>query len=172
MTAAFATFLAAATPSGEDAPLDLGSGGGSQAAAGGGGLVRTIVGLAVVLAVIYGLHWVLKQVKSGREGRAAGGGLESVASLPLGANRSLHVVRAGREVLVVGSGEHGVTPLRVYGEDEARAAGLLDWDVVDGTAVEAGDAATTPALPTRRPLAALPAPRQALDTLRGWTVRG
>lgn len=157
MTDRFATLLAAATPSGENTPLDLDTGGGAQAA-GGGSIVRTVVGLAVVLAVIYGLHWVLKQVKSSREGRAAGDGLTAVASLPLGANRSLHVVRAGREVLVLGSGEHGVTPLRVYREDEARAAGLIaGCDDVEGTVVE-------------RP--ALPAPRQALDTLRAWTVRG
>ncbi|HVF78231.1 MAG TPA: hypothetical protein VNA28_08020 [Solirubrobacteraceae bacterium] len=32
---------------------------------GGGGIVRTIVGLAVVLGVIFGLHWILKQVRSG-----------------------------------------------------------------------------------------------------------
>ena len=33
----------------------------------GASLVRTIVGLAIVMAVIWGLTWVLKQVKSGRE---------------------------------------------------------------------------------------------------------
>lgn len=158
MTLKLANLLAAATPKGENAPLDLDAGSGAQAAAGGGSLVRTVVGLAVVLAVIYGLHWVLKQVKASREGRAAGDGLTSVASLPLGSNRSLHVVRAGREVLVLGSGEHGVTPLRVYGEDEARAVGLIDGHPgIEATVVE-------------RP--ALPAPRQALDTLRSWTVRG
>lgn len=151
MTLGFATIIAAATPGGENAPLDLGSDGGTQAATGSGSIVRTVVGLAVVLAVIYGLHWVLKQVKASREGRSAGDGLAAVASLPLGANRSLHVVRAGREVLVVGSGEHGVTPLRVYREDEARAAGLIEDDYVESTAVEVGG---------------------ALDTLRGWTVRG
>ena len=32
--------------------------------ASGGGLVRTIVGLAIVIGVIYGLYWVLKQVKA------------------------------------------------------------------------------------------------------------
>jgi flagellar protein FliO/FliZ len=161
MTLSLPSVLAAAA-SGENTPLDLGSGG-TQAASGGGSLVRTIVGLAVVLAVIYGLHWVLKQVKSSRDGRAAGNGLVPVATLPLGSNRSVHVVRAGREVLVLGAAEHGVTPLRVYSEDEARAAGLLEGeaDVVDGTAVEVAG-----------PRRALPAPRQALDALRGWTVRG
>lgn len=160
MTLHLPTLLAA----GENTPLKLDAENGAQAAAGGGGsLVRTIVGLAVVLLVIYGLHWVLKQVKSSRDGRAAGNGLAPVASLPLGSNRSVHVVRAGSEVLVLGAAEHGVTPLRAYSEDEALRIGLIDddGDVVDGSAVEV-DA----------PRRALPAPRQAIDTLRAWTVRG
>jgi flagellar protein FliO/FliZ len=92
----------------------------------GGGLVRTIVGLAIVLGVIYGLYWVLRQVKSSKEARASGSGLSPVATLPLGPNRSLHLVRAGREVVLVGTGENGVTPIRTYSLEELEAAGLLD----------------------------------------------
>src|ERR687891_2111249 len=77
---------------------------------GGGGLVRTFVGLAIVLAVIYGLYWVLKQVKASRESAASGQGLESVATIPLGANRSLHLVRAGREIVLLGVAEQSVVP--------------------------------------------------------------
>ena len=93
---------------------------------GGGGIVRTIVGLAVVIGVIVGLHWILKQVKSSRESRSTGGGLQPLATLALGPGRSLHLVRAGLEVVLVGCAEHAVTPLRVYSEDEARELGLLD----------------------------------------------
>jgi len=39
-----------------------------------------------------------------------------------------HLVRAGREIVLVGAAEHAVTPLRVYTEDEARELGLLDDD--------------------------------------------
>ena len=88
-------------------------------------MVRTIVGLAVVLGVIYGLHWVLKQVKASREEKASGVGLKTLATLPLGQSRAMHLVRAGDEVVLVGVGEHGVTPIRTYGEHEARALGLL-----------------------------------------------
>ena len=91
----------------------------------GGSLVRTFVGLAIVIAVIYGLYWVLKQVKASREDKAQGSGLQTLATLPLGANRSMHLVRAGDEVVLVGVGEAGVTPIRTYGEHEARALGLL-----------------------------------------------
>src|SRR3954468_9668894 len=38
----------------------------AQSGGGGGGLARTIVGLAIVIGVIYGLYWVLRQVKSSK----------------------------------------------------------------------------------------------------------
>ena len=87
------------------------------------------MGLAIVIAVIYGLYWVLKQVKASREDKASGRGLAPIATLPLGANRSLQLVRAGREIHLVGVSEHGVTPVRTYSEDEAEAVGLLDPDI-------------------------------------------
>jgi flagellar protein FliO/FliZ len=118
---------ALAAGDGEDTPLNLDSSDGASQAAGstGGGLVRTIVGLAVVIAVIYGLYWVLKQVKASREERASGSGLTPIATLPLGGNRSLQLVRAGGEVVMVGVSENGVTPIRSYSEAEARTLGLL-----------------------------------------------
>ena len=121
---------AAFAADGERTPLNLedGAKGSADAAAGGAGgrLVRTIVGLAVVIAVIYGLYWVLKQVKSSREEKRLRHRPAPLATLPLGPNRSLHLVRAGGEVVLLGVGEHGVTPIRTYGEHEARALGLLD----------------------------------------------
>ncbi|HVO54568.1 MAG TPA: flagellar biosynthetic protein FliO [Solirubrobacterales bacterium] len=155
--------LADAAANGENAPLDLSGHAASAHAASGGSLVRTIVGLAVVLAVIFGLRWVLKQVKASREEKAQGNGLSSMATLPLGSNRSLHVVRAGKEVLVVGSGEHGVTPVRSYDEAQARALGIIEDE---------------PEPEALKPLAPLPEPGEAgrprnpLETLRAWTVRG
>jgi flagellar protein FliO/FliZ len=112
---------------GESTPLNLPAQSAKQAApsSGGGGLVRTIVGLAVVLGVIYGLYWVLKQVKGAREEKSSGQGLEPLATLPLGANRSLQLVRAGTELVLLGVGEGGVTPIRTYTEAEATRLGLL-----------------------------------------------
>ncbi len=154
------TVLADAAASGENQPLDLGAHAANAHASGGGSLVRTIVGLAVVLAVILGLRWVLKQVKASREEKASGNGLASMATLPLGSNRSLHVVRAGREVLVVGSGEHGVTPVRSYDESQARALGILEDD-------GGGERELPPLSPPPDPGSG-----NLLDTLRAWTVRG
>ena len=168
LAACAGTLLAApaalAADKGESTPLNLPSADQTQAAASGGGgsLVRTFVGLAIVLAVIYGLYWVLKQVKASRESAASGDGLESVATIPLGSNRSLHLVRAGRELVLLGVSEQSVVPIRAYSEEEARALGLIGAggqpDVVDGDA--------------RR---ALPAPaatlRDTLARLQQRTVR-
>jgi flagellar protein FliO/FliZ len=149
---------AAFAADGEDTPLNLEKGDASAAQSAGstgGGLVRTIVGLAVVIAVIYGLYWVLKQVKASREERASGSGLTPVATLPLGGNRSLQLVRAGQEIVMVGVSEHGVTPIRTYAEAEARELGLLT------------DEAEAP--PTRdEPVAG--GGRSVLDRLRERTV--
>jgi flagellar protein FliO/FliZ len=121
---------------GERTPLGLDAAAKDDAAqqvgTSGGSIVRTIVGLAVVIGVIYGLTWVLKQVKSSKTAGAAGSGLETLATLPLGANRSLHLVRAGDEIVLVGAGEHGVTPIRTYTEAEAREAGLLEQETAAG----------------------------------------
>ena len=114
---------------GEKTPLNLKDVPSSSPHVGGGGsIVRTIVGLAVVIGVIYGLYWILKQVKSSREEKASGQGLAALATLPLGPNRSLQLVRAGREIVLIGVSEHGVTRVRTYSEDEAEAAGLLDLE--------------------------------------------
>ncbi len=108
-------------------------------ATGGGAIVRTIVGLAVVIGVIYGLYWILKQVKAGREEKASGQGLSAISTLPLGPNRSLQLVRAGRDLVLLGVTEHGVTPVRTYTEDEADAAGLLDIEEMENGSNGNGD---------------------------------
>jgi len=118
----------AASGTGENTPLNLPADGGAKkitGASGGGSLVRTFVGLAIVLAVIYGVAWVLKQVKASKEERSRGTSLESAAVVPLGPNRALHLVRAGRELVLVGVAEHGVTPIRTYSEEEALELGLI-----------------------------------------------
>jgi flagellar protein FliO/FliZ len=166
-----ANFILAAASGGgsESQPLDLGGTASNAHAASGGSIAKTIVGLAIVLAVIFGLRWVMKHYKAGREKKAAGTGLASMATLPLGRDRSLHVVRAGREVLVVGSGEHGVTPVRSYSEEEARALGLLEVEDDEEPPLKLESDGPT------RSGAAGPAGeigRRALDQLRAWTVRG
>jgi flagellar protein FliO/FliZ len=127
-----ATGLAAATAkaTGENTPLNLSSPGSTThtSSSGGASIVRTIVGLAIVIAVIWGLSWILRQVKAGRGGagsQSSSAGLTSIAALNLSSGRSVHLVRAGSEYVLLGSAEHGVVPIHRYTEQQARDAGLL-----------------------------------------------
>ena len=179
---------ALAAASGESTPVDLtgASGAGAKHIGGGGSIVRTIVGLAIVIGVIYGVAWVLRQMKASRAPRATGSGLASLASVPLGSGRSVQLVRAGTDLVLLGVAEQGVVPIRTYSEQEARAAGLVDDEgmlILPAEDVDAGrPARRLPKLPrpqlalpssvrAARPRPALPAPRTALDALRAWTVR-
>ncbi len=135
--------------------------------------MRTIVGLLIVIAVIWGLTWILKQVKSGRETRSVGSGLTSLATLTLGSGRTLHLVRAGRDYLLVGSAEHGVAPIHHYTEEQARDAGLLDLPEPPGPDDDgAGGASGLLQIPGQVRASGLPsAVSDALDRVRQWTVR-
>jgi flagellar protein FliO/FliZ len=150
------------TATGENTPLDLKQPSPAvEHGSGGGGIVRTIVGLAIVIGVIYGVHWLLKQIKSGREQHSTGSGLDALSTLQLAPGRALHLVRSGSEVVLVGSGEHGVTPIRVYSEDEAHELGLFDGSDDDDGAP--GDPLHPPGKP--------PALVGFITNLRRWTVR-
>ncbi len=135
------TAAAGTSGSSENLPVSLGNGSPGSSTVGGSGssIVRTIVGLAIVIAVIWGLTWILRQVKSSREGGASArssAGLHSLAALSLSSGRSVHLVRAGTDYLLLGSAEQGVVPIHRYTEAEAREAGLAD--VIDGVAAGTG----------------------------------
>jgi len=130
---------ALAASGGERTPLHLAatSGGASHASGGiGVSLVRTIVGLFIVIAVIYGISWLLRQRNVSRS-RATGTGLATVATLPLGTGRSLTLVRVGRELVLLGVAEHGVTAIRNYTEKEALTSGF-EFEPDDGDEPDAG----------------------------------
>ncbi len=170
-------FTPAAKHGGEALPLNLSTtSAGSHTSSGGASIVRTIVGLLIVIAVIWGLTWILKQVKTGRETRTAGSGLTSLATLALGSGRTLHLVRAGRDYLLVGSAEHGVAPIHRYTEEQARTAGLLDLPEPT-TGPDEGDGTRRARIrPMQIPgqAGAPGVPRvvsDALERVREWTVR-
>jgi flagellar protein FliO/FliZ len=132
-----------------------GSGSGSAPPVGSAGadVIRTIVGLAVVLAVIYGVYWLLKtsaRAKSGRPDERIG----VIATTPLAPNRSLHLVRAGDELILVGATDHSITPLRVYTAEEALLVEGIGGDM---------PLALPPATPLR--------PNNLLEVLRKRTAR-
>ena len=157
-------FTPASKTGGENSPLQLSTPtSGSHVTSSGPSLVRTIVGLLIVIAVIWGLTWILRQVKSSRDTRTVGVGLASMATLPLGSGRTLHLVRAGSDYLLVGSAEHGVVPIFRYTEQQALDAGLLEavGSSADGTATSVQPAG----VPNAQSESSL------IGRLREWTVR-
>jgi flagellar protein FliO/FliZ len=169
-------FTPAVKGGGEGAPLNLSpSSSSAPASSGGASIVRTIVGLLIVIAVIWGLTWVLRQVKTSRETRSAGAGLTSLATLALGSGRTLHLVRAGRDYLLVGSAEHGVAPIHRYTEAQAQEAGLLDFVAGEEGEEEGGRASGTRVrdlqIPGQPRPPALGGAAELLDRVREWTVR-
>jgi flagellar protein FliO/FliZ len=174
--------LAAAKAGGENTPLNLApSSTASHSSSGGASIVRTIVGLAIVIAVIWGLSWILKQVKSGRDPQVSTAGLASVAALTLGSGRSVHLVRAGSDYVLIGSAEHGLVPIHRYTEAEAREAGLPLLDepprrprrALIASAASSASTAFTAGGEERRPdPMRMPSPSSGLvERVREWTVR-
>jgi flagellar protein FliO/FliZ len=86
----------------------------------GGTLARTIVGLAIVLAVVFAVYWLLKTfARSKTKGVKGDGRMEIVATTPLAPNRALHLVRVGDGMILVGSAEGGISAIRAYSAEES-----------------------------------------------------
>jgi flagellar biosynthetic protein FliO len=92
--------------------------GAQHVAASSDAFLRTGIGLVVVVALIYGVYWLLKRYSGSKSGRSDGR-MAIVATTALAPNRALHLVSVGDELVLVGSAEQGVTPVRVYTEEEA-----------------------------------------------------
>jgi len=69
-------------------------------------LLQTTIGLAIVLALIFGLAWLLRRV--GPTGRGSGGVLRVVASHAVGQRERVVILEVGEQWLVL-----GVAPGRV-----------------------------------------------------------
>lgn len=83
-----------------------------KSGSGSGAIARALFGLVVVLGSIFGVHWLLKRYGGSRSGNIAGGSAEAievVATTPLAANRSLHLVRVGGELVLIGATETSIT---------------------------------------------------------------
>jgi len=105
---------------------------GKKSSGGGMAVLRTVMGLVLVLGTIYGIHWLLKKYGNSKKGvlaRGASDAIEVLATTPLTATRALHLVRVGPEILLIGATDSGVTRL---GEIDAQHLAL--------TAANNGDA--------------------------------
>jgi flagellar biosynthetic protein FliO len=110
-------------PEGSAAPTSL-------TGEGGGTLLRLGIGLVVVIGLIALVWFVLKRFQQGRYPALDERGpslIDVVTTTPLGPNRSLHLVRVGEELVLIGSTEHSVTSLARLGVEESSA-------LVDGAA--------------------------------------
>jgi flagellar protein FliO/FliZ len=94
--------------------------GATHVASSSGVMTRTFVGLIVVVALIYGVYWLMKKYNGSKGGRSDGR-MNILATTALAPNRALHLVQVGDELVLVGSAEHSVTPVRVYSPDESAA---------------------------------------------------
>ena len=93
-----------------------------------GEFARTIAGLAIVLAVLFGVYWLFKTYAKGKQTKGDGR-LEVVATTPLAQNRAVHLIRVGESLVLVGSAEGSITRLRDYtAEESAQLEAQLDGE--------------------------------------------
>lgn len=113
----------------EDDAKSSEKGGGSSDS--GGSVLRFVFGLAVVLGAIFAVHWLLKKWGQSRLQGVAGraGVIDVVATTPLAQGRSLHLVRVGNELVLVGATEQSITRI---GEMDATALGQVAADRGNG----------------------------------------
>ncbi len=79
---------------------------------GSGAMMRLFFGLIIVLGTIFGIHWFLKKYGQGKmSGGVIGRGdaIEVMATTPLAPNRSLHLVRVGQEMVLIGATEQSIS---------------------------------------------------------------
>lgn len=138
-----------------------GSGGATGPSSSGitGAIAKLVVGLAIVLGVIYGVYWLLRSAGKSKRAGGGDGGMTVVGTTVLSPGRSLHLVRVGDDLVLVGSAEQAVTRVHTWTGDEARRLDDSLTSPVDG-------------LPAPGVGGAGGAGARVLDELRKRTVRG
>jgi flagellar protein FliO/FliZ len=147
-------------------PAVTGQGGSGSSGSGSssvGSVMRMLLGLVIVIGVIFAVYWLLRRTS----GRKRGGGVRGdgrisvVSSTQLPSGGAVHLVRVGDELVLVGSSQNGVTPIRTYTADESQRLGV------------ALDRGGTPFVPTGRPAPGRGDFRTNLvEELRRRTTRG
>src|SRR4051812_35505203 len=103
---------------------------GHASSGGGAAFARMVVGLVIVIAVIFGVYWLLKTWGARTKGglQKNGGQIEVLATTVLAPNRSVHLIRVGGDVVLVGATDGGITPLRTYEPTDLRALEAAPYD--------------------------------------------
>lgn len=86
----------------------------STAGLGRAALIQTVIGLAVVIAVIYALAWLAKRTNVGSMGRDKG--LKVVSVLPLGTREKAVLVDIAGTQMLLGVAPGRVSTLHVFAE--------------------------------------------------------
>lgn len=87
-------------------------------------ILRMVLTLAAVALAIYGVVYLLKRISRPRV--ADDPFLKTLASVPLGVNRSIHVVSVGSKAWLVGSAENGVNLIGEIDDQAILDAMLLE----------------------------------------------
>jgi len=170
-TTASATPAKAGDP--ESQPIPEGSSGPATISGGASGtLLRLGLGLAVVVGLIALIWYVLKRVQRSRypalDDRSPTGLIDVLATTALGPSRSLHLVRVGEEIVLIGSTDHSVAPIaRIGAEDAVSLVGAMP----PGAAARAGAATGDPGTDARARAVATATDGTIVERLRALTTR-
>lgn len=171
--AAAATTTTPADP--ESLPIPEGSSGPTELTGGAGDtLLRLGLGLVVVVGLIALVWYVLKRVQRSRfpameRSGKPGGLIDVVSSTSIGPNRTLHVVRVGEEIILVGSTDHTITALTRLGADDL--VDLVDVPPTAGTFGRGGAAPAGPGADDRVRAVTTSREGALIDKLRSMTTR-
>lgn len=136
----------------------------------GGTLLRLGLGLVVVVGLIALVWYVMKRIQNARYPALDERGpslIDVVATTSLGPNRSLHLVRIGEEIVLVGSTDHSVNAVvRIGAEDVGHVPELAPRPGFKRSASPG-----RLAMDDRERAAATAVDRSLVERLRAMTVR-
>ena len=173
-TSALAAKATTTTPSNENLPIPEGSATPTSLSGGGGGtMLRLGIGLVVVLGLIALVWHVMKRVQRARypalDERAGSSLIDVVATTSLGPARSLHLVRVGEEIVLVGATDHSVNVVARIGADDAPS--LTDVAPTGPGFGRSSSAARAPVMDDRERAVATATDGSLVERLRAMTTR-
>lgn len=93
-------------------------------------LGQALLSLLLVVAVIYGLYYLLRRLQTGAWRREAEGPAEVVQTLPLSGSSLLHLVQVGPRLVGIVTGPQGSRQVGEWEADEVLGAGSRQRDEI------------------------------------------
>jgi flagellar biosynthetic protein FliO len=133
--------------------------------------MRMLIVVAFFAVLLFIARIILKRAKRNmKPGGGARNGITVVATTPLAANRSLHVIQIGERNLLVGATDGGISTIAELTADEVAALGAAEPASGRMSFASALASATSTRLGKQSPAAAFPR-RSLVDWIRERTVR-